>query len=226
MSRARWAANMTSSKRLGTCRMQSSTVTRAMETSDFRGARGLYAARLQKTRAFVANDRGCSATWPCIRPPPEPAGSASIRAGIGWPETGCRQSGARSASGSRTKARLRHPGMRQGRPARPAGGNFPMKIKKIEVDRRAALGTVRARPKAASTACSSASRASAGRSGRDLGDGIDVPGLVRGRDRRRPVPGRDPQTSTPRRRQLRQAPPRASAGATHSAGAAGSPPSR
>ena len=40
MSRARWAANMTSSKRLGTCTMQSSTVTRAMATSDFPGAAG------------------------------------------------------------------------------------------------------------------------------------------------------------------------------------------
>ena len=75
MSRARWAANMTSSKRLGTCRMQSSTVTRAMATSDFPGAARLYAPRLKRQgpKCF----RPISRSYDLVRPAGRPAGPGS-----------------------------------------------------------------------------------------------------------------------------------------------------
>src|SRR5215510_10223122 len=120
MSRARWAANMTSSKRLGTCRMQSSTVTRAMATSDFPGAGGYTRpSSKHKGSQWINNLVGRQRRQEDLyrrasgRVPP-------VRRQVG--------------KGSQDEGAILHPGMRQDCPPFSAGSDFSLIIKEIEVD--------------------------------------------------------------------------------------------
>ena len=155
----------TSSKRLGTFSTQSSTVTRAMDDLPKPGrAAGNYDANaanmtaVQQIKPIQRAWRQCgtmrSATWS------GPAGRPAARRSAGRSPDGASPA-PDSASGSRTKAALGHARMRQqgACPARPAP--FRHEVKQIEIERPGALGTVRRRPNAASTACSTASSASA-----------------------------------------------------------------
>src|SRR5215475_5106320 len=111
---------MTSSKRLGTCRMQSSTVTRAMATSDVPGAGG-YTRAPQK-------GKGSDALNSLVGRQPgqeNPYGRAADR---------MTPVGREIRKRPQDKGPILQPGVRQDRPAGPAGGNLSLEIKEIEVD--------------------------------------------------------------------------------------------
>ncbi len=71
-----------------------------------------------------------------------------------------------------------HPGMRQGRPARPPGGDFSMEIKQIEVDQAGGVGHGPDPPEGLLDLVQTRQQRVRRQVGRDLGHGVDVPGLV------------------------------------------------
>ena len=205
MSRARWAANMTSSKRLGTCTMQSSTVTRAMATSDFPGAAGYTRLSKRQGRKCKPSAYGryrCTALRMC---------SASRRsagerlAGRRLDRRTCRRHrmapvGRQVGQRPQHEGPARQPRMRQDGPAGPPAAISPRKSSRSRSIMRAALATRRTRPKACLDLVQRGQQPVGRQVGRHLGHGVDVPGLVGGRHRRRSIPGRDAgRSATPRR---------------------------
>src|SRR5579871_5724320 len=132
MSRARWAAYMTSSKRLGTCRMQSSTVTAVMSTSvrKRRVIRGLPQNSIRQLRWGFSG--AGSRSYPLCHLVRRQGRHkfADGLAGYGVPPIR-RQVG----QGTEDEGPADHARMRQDRPTRPTRGDFPMIIEQIEVDR-------------------------------------------------------------------------------------------